>query len=203
VLVASYFFDAARDEFDDRATPYRDTHRCLAQATLAGLVEHVVARGESSWADPAHVERELDDPPWLVDLRARVARGYGVATPDDRPAIFHSIGYHLGSELLADREFSVIDAELRERQPDLVKDLSERQITIAGQPHRSYQWLEIHSGHGGAAEHDHFEWAVEGVTMAFRFTPQAERPSLERELLTGYRTFAEDQREFFDRVDAA
>src|SRR5206468_599570 len=35
--VASDFFYAAVDEFDDRATPWRDTHRTLAQATLKGL----------------------------------------------------------------------------------------------------------------------------------------------------------------------
>ena len=34
--VASDFFFAAVDEFDDRATPWRDTHRTLAQATLKG-----------------------------------------------------------------------------------------------------------------------------------------------------------------------
>lgn len=202
VLVASYFFDAARDEFDDRATPYRDTHRCLAQATLAGLLERAVAQGEETWADPAHIEASLGEPGWLLALRQRVAQGYGVGTPDDRPAIFEAIGYHLGSELLADREFSVIDAELRERQPDLVEDLGKRTVTIAGQPHRAYQWLEIHSGHGGAAEHDHFEWAIEGVTMAFRFVPESERAALEQRLLDGYRSFARDQREFFDRVDA-
>src|SRR2546422_4804556 len=35
--VAADFFYAAVDEFDDRATPWRDTHRTLAQATLKGL----------------------------------------------------------------------------------------------------------------------------------------------------------------------
>src|ERR1700709_1693419 len=36
VYVASFFFDAARDEFDDRDTVHRDTHRCLAQSMLKG-----------------------------------------------------------------------------------------------------------------------------------------------------------------------
>ena len=35
--VASDFFYAAIDEFDDRSTPWRDTHRTLAQATLKGV----------------------------------------------------------------------------------------------------------------------------------------------------------------------
>ena len=39
--VASDFFYAAVDEFDDRLTPWRDTHRTLAQATLKGLGSHL------------------------------------------------------------------------------------------------------------------------------------------------------------------
>src|SRR5262245_44047622 len=35
--VASDFFYAAVDEFDDRATSWRDTHRTLAQATVKGM----------------------------------------------------------------------------------------------------------------------------------------------------------------------
>jgi hypothetical protein len=35
--VASDFFHAAVDEYDDRATPWRDTHRTLAQACFKGL----------------------------------------------------------------------------------------------------------------------------------------------------------------------
>ena len=38
--VAADFFYAAVDEFDDRLTPWRDTHRTLAQATLKGLGAH-------------------------------------------------------------------------------------------------------------------------------------------------------------------
>src|SRR5215470_9061074 len=38
--VASDFFYAAVDEFDDRATPWRDTHRTLAQATVKGAGAH-------------------------------------------------------------------------------------------------------------------------------------------------------------------
>ena len=35
--VAADFFYAAVDEFDDRATAWRDTHRTLAQATVKGM----------------------------------------------------------------------------------------------------------------------------------------------------------------------
>jgi hypothetical protein len=80
VLVASYFFDAARDEFDDRETPHRDTHRCLAQATLKGVVAHESAQ-QPEFADAAFVNALLDEPLWLQSLTTQVAIGYGAASP--------------------------------------------------------------------------------------------------------------------------
>lgn len=200
VLLASWFFDAARDEFDDRDTPHRDTHRCLAQATLAGIVEHAIEHGVGELRDPAHLEEVLADPPWLDRLRASVAIGYGNQSADDRPAIFRAIGFHLGSEMLADREFSVIDAELRAHHPELVAALIARTVTLAGQAHPCYQWIRIHSSHGGAAEADHFAWALRGVDTAFRFSPEAEHDRLEAEIREGYLGFARDHEEFFTRV---
>lgn len=200
VLVASWFFDAARDEFDDRDTEYRDTHRCLAQAMLAGVVEYAAQNGAREWASADYVEEQLAEVPWLEHLRARVASGYGLGSPDDRPAIFRAIGYHLGSELLADREFSTLDEALRASHRPLVEALSTRTITIAGQPHPCYQWLRIHSSHGGGAEEDHFKWALQGVEIAFRFVPQPEHHLLRHCVMEGYQAFVRDHQEFFERV---
>lgn len=200
VLVASYFFDAARDEFDDRDTKHRDTHRCLAQAALAGLIESVAGTSNAALSDPEKVALLCADPSWLVHLRQRVATGYGHGWPDERSAIFRAIGYHLGSELLADREFSVMDSELRRLQPKLIEKWSNLEVTIAGQSHRAYQWIRIHSGHGGGAEADHFAWAVRGVELALRYTPQTEVKAQEEWIAEGYLDFVRDHREFFARV---
>jgi hypothetical protein len=200
VLLASWFFDAARDEFDDRDTAHRDTHRCLAQATLAGLIEYAIENGHPELRDRARLERDTEDPDWLVALRAAAASGYGHGRPDDRPTIFGSIGFHLGSEMLADREFSMIDAQLREHHPALVESLLARTVTLAGQAHPAYQWIRIHSAHGGGAEADHFAWALRGVDTAFRYSPESEHDRLELEIRGGYLAFAKDHDEFFTRV---
>jgi len=91
VLVASYFFDAARDEFDDRDTAHRDTHRCLAQALLKGIIAHG-RRERTEWNDPAFVNALLAEPVWLQALTARVGHGYGAMSPDELPAIFRCMG---------------------------------------------------------------------------------------------------------------
>lgn len=202
VFVASFFFDAARDEFDDRDTVHRDTHRCLAQSTLKGLIDFEMERGADELQSAPKINALLDDPDWLTALNARVARGYGSRTSDDLPSIFHAIGYHLGSELLADREFSLIDETLRSSSPELTAYLQSTQVDVAGQSHLAYQWIGIHSGHGGGAEADHFDWATQGVKLAFRFVPAAQHIALKTQLHAGFRAFAQDHREFFERTNA-
>ncbi len=199
VLVASYFFDAARDEFDDRDTEHRDTHRCLAQATLLGILEASVAQ-HPEFGDTRHIEEFLAPPLWLQALRYRVTYGYGAGNADDHAGIFRAMGYHLGSELLADQEFSRIDATLRAVDATLVAELEARAVDIAGQAHNCYQWIRIHSGAGGAAEADHFAWAVQGVNLAFRYVPADLHAELVHQVEEGFRAFARDHDEFFTRV---
>lgn len=199
VLVASYFFDAARDEFDDRDTEHRDTHRCLAQAYLLGIMRYAREIAKDGRFDDAPFLKALThEPIWLHSLRDRVAVGYGAGSADTRAAIFRAMGYHLGSELLADAEFSTIDETLRSTHPDLVEFLAKTEITIADQAHNTYHWLRIHSGHGGGAEADHFDWAIRGVDVAFRYIPAEDRAPMKRELELGYQDFARDHRTFFE-----
>lgn len=200
VYVASYFFDAARDEFDDRDTVHRDTHRCLAQATLLGTAQHF-ARSDPRLADEARLETLTKAPRWLMKANRNVADGYGANSADSDAAVFAAIGYHLGSELLADQEFSLIDETLQKRCADLVQALKRTQVAIAGQQHTAYQWVSIHSGHGGAVEADHFAWATQGAQRALKYTPAASRAGMRKALHAGFCSFADQHREFFDQVN--
>ncbi|MCQ4165862.1 hypothetical protein [Tahibacter harae] len=202
VYVASFFFDAARNEFDDHDSVHRDTHRCLAQALLKGVLLLEAAQ-LPALSDPHSANVLLAEPEWLLQLNQKVARGYGAHSEDDLPAIFHAIGYHLGSALLADREFSLIDETLRRTAPELVQHLLATRIAIAGQEHVAYHWIALHSGHGGGMEADHFEWATQGARLALRFTPEAEHPALKRALIDGFISFAQDHRRFFEQVNQA
>lgn len=198
VFVASFFFDAARDEFDDRDTVHRDTHRCLAQATLGGILRY--ARNKGYDATPAELNKSLREPGWLRTLNGKVAEGYGNGSEDTRDSVMSAIGYHLGSEILADREFSLIDEYMRTEQKDLTKFLKKAKLQIAGQDHVCYQWLQIHSGHGGAAEADHFEWATKGAKLAFDFSPEKEHAAMRTSLNKGFQAFAKNHKTFFDKI---
>jgi len=193
VHVASFFFDAARDEFDDRATKHRDTHRTLAQATVKGLISYFQLSDDA-------VEQALCEPLWLTGLCDRTPVGYGLGTPDDFPSLFRAMGFHLGSEVLADEEFSLIDSTLRKQAPKLVEHLLKTRVKVADQEHPAYYWIGIHSGHGGSVEADHFEWAVAGVKEAFRYTPPQHHAYLREQVLRGFDDFARCHTEFFENA---
>jgi hypothetical protein len=199
VLVASYFFDAARDEFDDRDTEHRDSHRCLAQAVLRGLVHYAEVQG---WACPTELLDE--DPQWLRALNDRIAIGYGNGAPDD-VSVFRAIGYHLGSELLADQEFTIIEEVLTKTQPDLVEFLKGHHYLIEGLPHNCFSWISIHSSYGadsGGVEAEHFEAAMAGVNKALKYSPPNARRGLREQILLGVGDFSRDHYEFFRNVNA-
>jgi len=194
VLVASYFFDAARDEFDDRDTPYRDTHRCLAQACIKGLFDFL-----GPWTTEA--ANELLSPPlWLTAIGARVSTGYGVSTSNISTELFRSMGYHLGSEILAESEFTLIDEAMREETPEVVSYLSTNKFTIASQQHSGYAWISLHSSIGASKEADHFAWATQGVEAALSFVPPKDRDVYRRQVHLGIGSFVRDHQEFFSAV---
>ncbi len=192
VHVAGFFFDAARDEFDDSATPYRDAHRSLAQALLKGTLDHF------NLMDRA--DELLADPDWLSEVNRLVHTGYGVGRPEGRQDLFAAMGFHLGSEILADDEFTVLDSRMRKGMPGLVDDLLNLRVEIAGEYHPAYYWVGIHSGLGGGVETDHFAWAVRGVREALEMTPPDARADARAAVLQGFDGFVEVHRRFFEGV---
>lgn len=204
VLVASFIFDAARDEFNDHNTKHRDTHRCLAQATLRGLLT-LEAQDDAALADPQAINRLLPRQEWLDTLCRNVAIGYGNEQADNAQGIFWAMGYHLGSELLADQEFSVIDATLRNEFSSLYERLKATSVAIGPQEHNAYAWISIHSGYGdgGGAEAEHFEWATRGIRLALELTPTEDREVAMAALRGGFNNFAEDHMRFFTEIQDA
>ena len=202
--IASFVFDAARDEYDDHIQEHRDSHRCLGQATVMGAAEFFGINLNT-----------LSEPQWLHRFSNSVLAGYtGVNTLDTAQVtanpmpgellhrIFQGIGYHLGSELLADREFSIIDSYLRDKKPDLVHHLLRYTTTFAGGQHRGYAWIGIHSGtnDGGGVEDEHFRHALQGVNEALGFIPEHLTDECMLALRQGFLRFAHDHEHFFQRA---
>jgi hypothetical protein len=188
--VAADFFFAAVDEFDDRLTPWRDTHRTLAQATLKGLGAHF-------GYTPAQLNDVLRINPATETARTAVWEGYGVGARLDDQRLFAAMGFHAGSEVLADHEFTVVDRCLRDRRPELVTALEAMTVEVLGGRHNAYYWIRIHT----SVEAEHFEAALKGVNNALRFYAGPEKRAVVKGwLLEGFRRFAGVQHAFMERL---
>ena len=184
--VASDFFFAAIDEFDDRATPWRDTHRTLAQATLKGA-------GSFFGYTPGQLNDAVRINAATTTAVSRVWEGYGVGARLEDPRLFGAMGFHTGSEILADQEFVIIDRTLRRDRPDLVRALEAMKVEILGQKHNAYYWIRIHTG----VEAEHFDAALKGVNNALRFyAGEADPAAVKAWILDGFTRFADVQSEF-------
>ena len=188
--VASDFFYAAIDEFDDRLTPWRDTHRTLAQATLKAMGAHL-----------GYTPRQLND---AIRINAATERamkevwdGYGVGAhlPEDR--LFRAMGFHAGSEVLADAEFNVLDAALRKRDPQMVEALQRTKIAVGDHEHDAWYWVRIHT----SVEADHFDAALKGVNGALRFyAGAAPGDRVAGWILDGFHVFGRVQGAFMEAI---
>jgi hypothetical protein len=210
VKVGAYVFNAARDEFDDRDTEWLDTHRCLAQAMVVGVTEHFLPKEDeydmmfemdNGASRDTRLKVLLNVPVWLQGLCDQVAVGYGNGSRDDLPSIFRALGYHMGSEVLAEHEFTEIDRTLRAEYPELVEYLSKRDVVFDEYPHNAYYWISIHSDLGGGVEGDHFEDAMRAIRYALKYTPEEMRDELRHQAMLGFDEFADDHAEFFSRVN--
>jgi hypothetical protein len=184
--VGADFFYAAIDEFDDRLTPWRDTHRTLAQATLKATAIHLGFQ-------PGDIDRVVVLGEATQQSLRRVWDGYGVGARMDDPRLFRGMGFHTGSEVLADQEFTLIDKHLRARRADMVRALEATRIELQGQKHDAYYWIRIHTG----VEAEHFDAALAGANKALRFYAGSDDPqAVKRWILEGVSEFAQVQGAF-------
>jgi hypothetical protein len=192
VEVAADIFAAAIDEFGDPSIAQRGTHRSLAQATLK-------AAGKFWGLAPDALDPVVRPTAALQSTIQRVRQGYGVNQSVDAEELFRGIGFHLGSEILADEEFRMLDAYLRESQKELVAHLERSEEEIGSVRCPAYLWIRIHTH----VEADHFVFAVQGANRALGcFVGQQGAVTARDWILAGFREFAAVQTAFMDGLSA-
>ncbi len=175
--VAAAVFFAAIDEFGRN-----QTHRSMAQDTLRECAQLLkLSKVELELACRLAAGTEL--------AITEVANGYlcfqRAKTQTD---LFHGLGFHLGSELLADLEFNILDSHLRHRHPALVLELERR---------KAYKWISIHT----KAEAEHFQSALSGANLALsHYTGDVAQARTW--ILSGFQHFAHVQRQFIHSLQA-
>jgi hypothetical protein len=186
VEVAADIFFAAIDEFGDKKQIRRSTHRTLAQATLK-------AAGAFYGLSPAELDEIAQPFESTQAAMSEVRNGYRVNQAVNESEIFRAIGFHIGSEVLADEEFNVLDKFLRARYPDLVDYLMKTKVVINGSDNIAYRWVQIHT----TVEADHFAAAVQSANLALRYYAESQSSiCIKSWVLGGFREFAETQTKF-------
>ena len=178
--IAAAIFFAAVDEFGGAAARC-PTHRAMAQDLLRAAASYLDATLPAGIAPGAGTS-------------ARVCEGYGVGRELADAELFGAMGFHLGSELLADREFALLHDFLRSRYASLVRHL-EQTRTAAGHP--AYLWIRLHT----TVEVDHFERGLRGANRALDFyAGPGGREEMRNEILAGAARFAGLQAEFMRAI---
>lgn len=188
VEVASKIFLAGIDEFGDRSTAHMDTHRALAQATLKGA-------GESFGYSPVALNAVMRISQATFKAISEVRNGYLISQSPGEYDIFHALGFHMGSELLADVEFRMLDSALRKKYPILLDYLEKRGVRIDGVRRTAYYWIRIHT----TVEAEHFAAAAAGANAALQYYAGQENLGHIKEwILKGFAKFARVQGEFIE-----
>jgi hypothetical protein len=188
--VGADFFYAAIDEFDDRLTPWRDTHRTLAQATLKATAAYL------GFA-PEDLDRVVHLNEATREGLRLVWEGYGVGSRLTDRQLFSGMGFHTGSEILADQEFTLIDRHLRESRAEMVRALEATKVELQGQKHDAYYWIRIHTG----VEAEHFDAALKGANKALAYYAGSDDPqAVKAWILGGFAHFAHVQAGVMERL---
>jgi hypothetical protein len=189
--VAGHVLDATVDEHLDKG--HRVPHRTLAQA---------MRKAAADYAGLSLAERDArsQPPAWLQDVVARTFVCYG-SVAHDANALIRSIGTHIASESMADREYAIIDRVFRaERHHEgFYQYLRERdfRVELGGKLVHAYAWITIHATfESQGVEAEHLAEAMKSLELAARYRPEPRERILElaRE---GFRSFADIQRDFF------
>ena len=188
VEVAAHVFFAAIDEFGDREKRQRGHHRALAQATLKGVAAYFNLTPDVLRRDAAgarQMQATIDE----------VRDGYGLNRVLNEPGLFRAMGFHIGSEVLADEEFNTLDEFLRANYPDLVSHLRGNPMLIGECKNPAYAWIQIHT----SVEANHFQAAVTSANLALRYYAGNQTPAVVKDqILEGFRHFAAVQARFMN-----
>jgi hypothetical protein len=192
--IASKVFAATVDEHADTAAQV--PHRTLAQATLQAV-------GEYAHLSDAELNQIATGPDWMPNLITEVLDGYQ-GKIGDLEALVTALGFHLASELLADREYALIDKVIRHTHRGVGFDawLQGKQVEIAGKRLSPWYWIVVHGKYNSSAvEAEHSEFALEGLNLLAKYRPES-NDTIFKWAAKGFLDFARIQQELFLNIKA-
>jgi hypothetical protein len=195
MTIAAKVFAATIDEHADGGAKYVP-HRTLAQITLKAV---------GNYAGLTEDERNQFalTPDWMKEvLNDTVSKYQGI--PGDLAALIRGMGSHVGSELLADREYAIIDKVIRHdgrgKGFDAFLRSGNGKAKIDNHHFSAWYWIVVHSKHQGVGvEAEHSNFAMEAIDLAATYRPES--PQQIREYaLQGFADFVSIQQRVFAEI---
>jgi hypothetical protein len=188
--IAAKVLAATIDEHAD-AGAQQVPHRTLAQITLKAVSEYANL-GDNELNQVAQA------PAWMQAIITDLIDGYQ-GKIDDLEAIVTALGFHIGSELLADREYSLIDKVVRytNRGSGFDAWLQGKQVEVGGKRLSPWYWIVVHGKHNASGvEADHFELALDALNLLAEYRPESNE-QIWQWASKGFLDFAELQQRLF------
>jgi hypothetical protein len=190
--ISAQVMSAAADE-GTNSTPI---HRALSQLLLKTI---------GDYAELSTDERNefAKIPAWLNEVVEGLIENYQ-GIPGDIASLIKGMGFHLASEMLADREYALLDMVVRYENKNTGFDryLLEKapRVKIHGHMYSPWSWILLHSKfEESALEAEHTECAFNALNMASRYCSNPENQILEW-VLQGFTRFVELQQRLFSEI---
>lgn len=191
--IAAKVFAATIDEHADGGAQ-KLPHRTLAQATLKAI---------SDYAQLSDIEcnQIAQTPKWMQTVIADLISGYQ-GKIGDIEALATALGFHVGSELLADREYSLIDKVIRytHRGEGFDAWLQGKQVNIGGKRLSPWYWIVVHGKHNDTGvEAEHCDFALEALNLMAQYRPESNE-EIFKWASKGFLDFVELQHRLFSEI---
>jgi hypothetical protein len=193
--IAAKVLAATIDEHAD-AGAQQVPHRTLAQGTLQAI-------GEYAGLNEIELNQAAQPPAWLQEIITDLINDYQ-GKIDDLEALVTALGFHIGSELLADREYSIIDKVVRYTNKGAGFDawLKGKQIEIGGKNLSPWYWIVIHGKHNSVGvEAEHCQLAVDALNLLAQYRPES-NDNILKWASKGFLSFAQLQERLFTDIQA-
>ncbi len=193
--IAAKVLAATIDEHSDKGARFFP-HRTLAQATLKSIGDYAgLTVGERN-----HFSLLSD---WMQETLDNTVRGYQ-GTPDDLISLIRAMGFHAASEVLAEREYSVIDRVIRYENHNSGFDAYLRKLNgkveIEQGQFSAWYWIVVHGKHqGSGVEAEHFQLALEALDLVAQYRTESTQ-QIKQWALQGFSDFVTIQQKLFKEI---
>lgn len=171
-------------------------HRALAQDTLKAIADYAELT-------PRERNQISIVPPWLKAIVNELIEGYQ-GTPGDVASMIRGMGFHAASEIMADREYTLIDKVVRLDNKgkgfDAYLEKLKQEAEAKEQEFTAWNWVGIHATHNASgAEAEHFDLALEALDLMAQFRPEPKQ-QLKEWVCQGFLNFVDIEQRLFKGI---